>query len=338
MAKKIAINGFGRIGRLVFKKIVESKDFTKEFEIVGINDLTSASTLAHLLKYDSAQGRFNGTVTSDDKNIIVNGIKIPVFAEKDPLNLPWKALNVDIVVEATGFFTSKDGAQKHITAGAKKVAITAPAKEKEIKTIVYGVNDDQLNANDIVISGASCTTNCLAPMAYPIHKKFGIVNGLMTTIHAYTGDQRLVDAPHSDLRRARSAAQNIVPTSTGAAKAIGLVLPELNGKLDGFALRVPTITGSIVDLTMELAKPATKEEINKTVEDFAKTTDAIEYMLDPIVSSDIIGSNAGSIFDPELTKVIDTDGKRLYKVIAWYDNEMSYVSQFVRTLLKFSKL
>ncbi|MGL4952105.1 MAG: type I glyceraldehyde-3-phosphate dehydrogenase [Mycoplasma sp.] len=338
MAKKIAINGFGRIGRLVFRKIAECPTLSKEFEIVGINDLTSASTLAHLLKYDSAQGRFKGEVSSDETNLIVNGKKIPVFAERDPANLPWGKLSVDVVVESTGIFTSMEGANKHITAGAKKVAISAPAKEASVKTIVFGVNDSELNASDVVISGASCTTNCLAPVAYPINKAFGLTSGLMTTIHAYTGDQRLVDAPHSDLRRARAGAANIVPTSTGAAKAIGLVLPELNGKLDGFALRVPTITGSIVDLTFELAKDATAEEINKVVQDFAKTTDALEYNVDQIVSSDIIGSNAGSIFDATLTKVMNVDGKKLYKVIAWYDNEMSYVSQFVRTLSKFSNL
>ncbi|MGL4950544.1 MAG: type I glyceraldehyde-3-phosphate dehydrogenase [Mycoplasma sp.] len=338
MSKKIAINGFGRIGRLVFRKIAESSALSKEFDIVGINDLTSASTLAHLLKYDSAQGKFKGEVSSDETNLIVNGKKIPVFAERDPANLPWGKLNVDVVVESTGIFTSMEGAKKHITAGAKKVAISAPAKEKEVKTIVFGVNDSELNKEDIIISGASCTTNCLAPVAYPINKKFGITSGLMTTIHAYTGDQRLVDAPHSDLRRARAGAANIVPTSTGAAKAIGLVLPELNGKLDGFALRVPTITGSIVDLTFELAKPATKDELNKVVQEFAKTTAALDYNTDEIVSSDIIGSDAGSIFDATLTKVMEVDGKKLYKVIAWYDNEMSYVSQFVRTLAKFSNL
>lgn len=338
MSKKIAINGFGRIGRLVFRAILKDEKLWNEFDIVGINDLTDAKTLAHLLKYDSAQGNLcecKYKIEHDDTNIIVNGKKIPIFAEKEPEKLPWGKLGVDIVVESTGRFCTKEGLEKHIQAGAKKVALSAPAKSG-VKTIVYGVNDNEITAEDVMISGASCTTNCLAPVAKAINDKFGITTGLMTTIHGYTGDQRLVDAPHSDLRRARSAAINIVPTTTGAAKAIGLVIPELNGKLDGFALRVPVVTGSIVDLTFETAKPADKESINKAVEEFASKTEALKYCVEPIVSSDIIGANAGSIYDAELTRQIDVDGKKLFKIIAWYDNEMSYVSQFVRTLKIFA--
>ncbi len=339
MATKVSINGFGRIGRLVFRAILRDEKLWKEFDIVGINDLTDAKTLAHLLKYDSAQGKLcecKYKIEHDDSHIIVNGKKIPIFAEKEPEQLPWGKLGVDIVIESTGRFCNKEGLEKHIKAGAKKVALSAPAKGGGVKTIVYGVNDNEITKDDQLISGASCTTNCLAPVAKAINDKFGIESGLMTTIHGYTGDQRLVDAPHSDLRRARSAAINIVPTTTGAAKAIGLVIPELNGKLDGFALRVPVVTGSIVDLTFETKKPATKEEINKAVEEFAKKTEALKYCVEPIVSSDIIGSDAGSIYDAELTREISVDGKKLFKIIAWYDNEMSYVSQFVRTLKIFA--
>lgn len=341
MAKRIAINGFGRIGRLVFRRILQDeKLWDKQFEIVAINDLTNAKTLAHLLKYDSAQGPLcecSYKISSDDKHIIVNGKKIPVFAERDPEALPWKEYKIDIVVESTGFFCSEEGAEKHIKAGAKKVAISAPAKG-DIKTIVYGVNDDTITKTDKIISGASCTTNCLAPMAKAIDDAFGIESGLMTTIHGYTGDQRIVDAPHSDLRRARAAAVNIVPTSTGAAKAIGLVLPKLKGKLDGFALRVPVVTGSIVDLTFKVKKAKVDvEAINKAVKDFAKKSKAIAYLTDPVVSCDIVGATYGSLFDPALTKEIDSKEGKLFKVISWYDNEMSYVSQFVRTLEVFSK-
>lgn len=335
MAKNIAINGFGRIGRLVFRQIFEL-GLEKELNIIAINDLTNAKTLAHLLKYDSAQGRFNGNVSHTEENIIVNGKEIKIFAERDPENLPWKKLNIDVVVESTGFFTSKDGAQKHIKAGAKKVAISAPASG-DVKTIVFSVNDNTLSSSDVIISGASCTTNCLAPVVKAIDDKFGIKSGLMTTVHGYTGDQRLVDAPHSDLRRARSAAVNIVPSSTGAAKAIGLVLPNLNGKLDGMAMRVPVVTGSVVDLVFELEKNASVEEINAAVK--SRESASLTYTTDPIVSSDVIGTTAGSIFDSALTKeIVNNDGKKLYKVISWYDNETSYVSQFVRTLEKFSKL
>ncbi|MGL5733181.1 MAG: type I glyceraldehyde-3-phosphate dehydrogenase [Metamycoplasmataceae bacterium] len=334
--KNIAINGFGRIGRLVFRQIFDL-GMDKELNIVAINDLTDAKTLAHLLKYDSAQGRFDGKVEAKDGNLVVNGKTIKICAERDPLNLPWGDLKVDVVVESTGFFTTKEGAEKHIKAGAKKVAISAPATGG-VKTIAYAVNDETLDKSDVIISGASCTTNCLAPVAHAINKEYKIKSGLMTTVHAYTGDQRLVDAPHSDLRRARAGGVNIIPTSTGAAAAVGLVLPELSGKLDGMAFRVPVITGSVVDLTFELEKDGvTVEQINKAVEKMASPS--LEYVKDPIVSSDVIGSTAGSLYDAALTKVITgKDGKQLFKVIAWYDNETSYVSQFVRTLGKFSKL
>lgn len=335
MAKKVAINGFGRIGRLVLRTIF-NLGLDKELNIVAINDLTSAKTLAHLLKYDSAQGPFKGTIDFTDNSIVVNGKDIKVFAERDPEVLPWGKLGIDVVVESTGFFTSKEGAEKHIKAGAKKVAISAPATG-DLKTVVYAVNDNIMTKEDKIISAASCTTNCLAPVVQAIDDKFGIVSGLMTTVHAYTGDQRLVDAPHSDLRRARSAGVNIVPSSTGAAKAIGLVLPNLKGKLDGMAMRVPVITGSVVDMVFELSKPASVEEINAAVK--AKASDSLVYLTDPIVSADIVGATAGSLFDAALTKeIIKEDGKKLYKVISWYDNETSYVSQFVRTLKKFANL
>ncbi|WEK83247.1 MAG: type I glyceraldehyde-3-phosphate dehydrogenase [Mycoplasma sp.] len=330
--KKIAINGFGRIGRLVFKELIKNK----AVEIVAINDLTDAKTLAHLLKYDSAHGRFVGSVSHEDNNLVVNGKKIPIFAEKDPANLPWSKLGVDIAIESTGRFVDKDGAGKHLTAGAKKVIISAPAKGEGIPTIVYNVNHKTLKASDTIVSGASCTTNALAPMVKVIHEKFGIVKGLMNTIHAYTADQRLQDAPHSDLRRARAAAVSMVPTSTGAAKAIGLVLPELKGKLHGLAIRVPTITGSLVDLTVELEKAPSVDEINEAMKN--AVNDTLAYNPDQIVSCDIISETHGSIFDPKLTSMIEVNGKRLYKIFTWYDNESSYVNQLVRTTLYLASL
>lgn len=337
MAKRIAINGFGRIGRLVFRQIFEL-GLDKKLTVVAINDLTKPEILAHLLKYDSAQGIFKGEVKATADSIIVNGKKIKIYAERDPKNLPWKKEKIDVVVESTGFFTSKEKSQAHIDAGAKKVAISAPAGN-DVKTIVYNVNDNILKKSDVIISAASCTTNCLAPIAKAIDDAFKIKSGLMTTVHAYTGDQRLVDAPHSDLRRARAAAMSIIPSSTGAAKAIGLVLPNLAGKLDGFAMRVPVITGSVVDLTFELEKKATVDQINKAVEKAAAKNPTLEYLKDEIVSRDIIGSTAGSLFDPFLTKeIVKKDGTKLYKVVSWYDNESSYVSQFVRTLQKFAEL
>lgn len=330
--KKIAINGFGRIGRLVFRKIFEKKD-TK---IVAINDLTDTKTLAHLLKYDSAHGIWETKISYDETNIIVDGEKIPVFMEKDPANLPWSKIGVDLVIECTGRFVNKEGAHKHIEAGAKKVVISAPAKGDNIPTIVYGVNHKTIKGSDTIISGASCTTNALAPMAAIIHKHFGIIKGFMTTIHAYTADQRIQDAPHRDLRRARAAAVNMIPTSTGAAKAIGLVLPELKGKLHGLAVRVPTITGSVVDLTVELEKSPSVDEINKIMKKEANET--LGYNADQIVSCDIIGETHGSIFDPNLTMMLDVNGQKMYKLFTWYDNESSYVNQLVRTILYFIKL
>lgn len=329
--KKVAVNGFGRIGRLVFRTL--AKDST--VEVVAINDLTDPKTLAHLLKYDSAHGRFEGTVEYKDGVLIVNGKEIKIFAERDPQNLPWKELGVDIVVESTGFFTSKEGAEKHLTAGAKKVLVSAPASGG-VKTVVYNVNHETLNSDDKIVSAASCTTNALAPVVHFLDKEFGIEKGYMTTIHAYTADQRLQDAPHSDLRRARAAGVNIVPSSTGAAKAIGLVVPSLVGKMDGIALRVPVITGSFVDLVVELKKDATAEEINSLMKKNA--SESFGYCDEPIVSSDIIRETHGSIFDSTLTKVMEVNGKKLYKVYTWYDNESSYVNQYVRVLKHLTKI
>lgn len=324
--KRIAINGFGRIGRLFFRNVLKDKSLN----IVAINDLTDPRTLAHLLKYDSVYRQLDAKISYDSKNIIVNGKKIPIFAEKDPELLPWKQLKVDLVVECTGKFVSLDGASKHIKAGAKKVLISAPAKGGDVKTIVYGVNHKILTKNDVIVSGASCTTNALAPLAKIINDKYGIVKGFMTTIHAYTADQRLQDAPHKDLRRSRAAGVSMVPTTTGAAKAIGLVIPELKGKMHGIAVRVPTITGSIVDLVLELKKSPSVEEINKFVK--SKCSDTLGYNDDEIVSADIIGQTHGSIFDPDLTMMLEVDGKRLYKLFTWYDNEASYTCQLIRTL------
>lgn len=324
--KRIAINGFGRIGRLFFRNVINDKSLN----VVAINDLTDPKTLAHLLKYDSVYKLCQAKISYDDKNIIVNGKKIPVFAEKDPEVLPWKKLKVDLVVECTGKFVTLDGAKKHIKAGAKKVLISAPAKGGDVKTIVYGVNHKTLTKKDIIVSGASCTTNALAPLAKIINDKYGIVKGFMTTIHAYTADQRLQDAPHKDLRRARAAAVSMVPTTTGAAKAIGLVIPELKGRMHGLAVRVPTITGSMVDLVLELKKSPSVEEINKFVK--SKVNDTLGYNGDEIVSIDIIGETHGSIFDPKLTMMLDVKGKKLYKLFTWYDNESSYTCQLVRTL------
>ena len=325
--KRIAINGFGRIGRLVFRNLLKEK---KTLSVVAINDLTDPKTLAHLLKYDSVYRQLNANISYDDKNLIVNGRKIPVYAEKEPNKLPWKKLNIDVVVECTGRFVSEEGAGLHLKAGAKKVLISAPAKEGNVKTIVYGVNHKILKKTDKIISGASCTTNALAPLAKVVNDKFGIVKGFMTTVHAYTADQRLHDAPHKDLRRARAAAVSMVPTTTGAAKAIGLVIPELKGKMHGIAMRVPTITGSIVDLVLELKKAPTVEQLNKFI--ISKCNDTLGCNGDEIVSSDIIGETHGSIFDPKLTMMLEVDGKRLYKLFTWYDNESSYTCQLIRTL------
>jgi len=314
---KIAINGFGRIGRLTFRNLIESDNV----EIVAINDLTATDMLAHLLKYDSAHGRFNGTVSHTESSLIVNGKEITVYAQRDPETLPWGELGVDVVIESTGFFRDAEGMGKHIKAGAKKVALSAPASG-DIKTIVLGVNDHELTAEDTMVSNASCTTNCLSPMAKVLDEKFGIESGFMCTIHAYTSDQRIQDAPHSDKRRARAAAVNMIPTSTGAAKAVALVLPQLKGKLDGYAMRVPTITGSATDLTVQLKTEATAEEINAAMKEAAEgpLKNILCYTEDPIVSSDIVGDKHSCIFDAGVTSA---KGK-LVKVLGWYDNEAGY--------------
>jgi glyceraldehyde 3-phosphate dehydrogenase len=330
---KVAINGFGRIGRLIYRQIYNMEGL----EVVAINDLTSPTQLAHLLKYDSSQGRFDGEVKSTDNSIVVNGEDVRIYAQKDPAQIPWGDHDVDVVIESTGFFTDKDKAQAHITAGAKRVLISAPATGG-VKTIVFNVNHNILDGTETIISCASCTTNCLAPMAKVLNDSFGIASGFMTTIHAYTNDQNTLDAPHpkGDLRRARAAAANIVPNSTGAAKAIGLVLPEINGKLDGVAQRVPVITGSLTDLTTILNKKVTVEEVNAAMK--AASDESYGYNEDYIVSTDIIGMHYGSLFDSTQTKVLTVGDHQLVKTVAWYDNEMSYVSQLVRTVDYFGKL
>ena len=324
MTVRVAINGFGRIGRTFFRA---AQTEGVGFEIVAINDLTDVETLAHLLKYDSIMGRFNAEVEVKEGALVVDGKEIKILAERDPQNLPWKDLGVDVVLESTGFFTEGSKAKAHIEAGAKKVILSAPGKNID-GTFVMGVNDDQYDAaNHHIVSNASCTTNCLAPMAKVLNDAFGIKQGLMTTIHAYTADQRLQDAPHRDLRRARAAAVNMVPTSTGAAAAVGLVLPDLKGKLDGFAVRVPTITGSITDLTFTAEREVTVEEVNAAVKAAAEgpMKGIIKYNTDPIVSKDIEGEPISTVFDAPLTKVIGDQ----VKVIAWYDNEYGYVSRLV---------
>ena len=324
MTVRVAINGFGRIGRTFFRA---ARAEAKGFEIVAINDLTDPKTLANLLKYDSIMGRLGVDVEVKDDVLVVDGKEIKILAERNPADLPWKDLGVDVVLESTGFFTEGSKAQAHIDAGAKKVIISAPGKNID-GTFVMGVNDDQYDPqNHHIVSNASCTTNCLAPLAKVLNDSFGIEKGLMTTIHAYTADQRLQDAPHSDLRRARAAAVNMVPTSTGAAAAVGLVLPELKGKLDGFAVRVPTITGSITDLTFTASREVTKEEVNAALKAAAEgpMKGIIKYSEDPIVSKDIEGEGISTIFDAPLTKVIGDQ----VKVIAWYDNEYGYVSRLV---------
>lgn len=334
MAKKrIAINGFGRIGRLVFRQIYNMEGI----DVVAINDLTSPAVLAHLLKYDTAQGRFNANVSATENSIIVNGDEVKICAQKDPAQIPWGDHQVDVVLECTGFFADKTKAEAHLTAGARKVVISAPATG-DLKTVVFNVNHDILDGSETVISCASCTTNCLAPMAKVLDESFGILVGSMTTVHAYTNDQNTQDAPHAkgDLRRARAAAQNIVPNSTGAAKAIGLVLPNLKGKLDGGAQRVPTLTGSLTELTTVLGKKVTKEEINAAMK--AAANESFGYTEDEIVSSDIIGIDYGSLFDATQTKVVTVGDHQLVKTVSWYDNEMSYVSQLVRTLGYFADL
>lgn len=327
MTVKVAINGFGRIGRLAFRQMFDSK----EFDIVAINDLTDANQLTHLLKYDTTQGRWHADeVKAEGDSIVIGNHKVKVYAEADANKAPWKALDVDVVIESTGFYASKEKAMAHVKAGAKHVIISAPAGD-DLKTIVYNVNHDILDGSEEVISAASCTTNCLAPMAKALNDNFGIAEGLMTTIHAYTNDQNTLDGPHrkGDLRRARAAAENIIPNSTGAAKAIGLVIPELKGKLDGAAQRVPVPTGSVTELVAVCDKNTTVEEVNAAMKKAAN--ESFGYTEDPIVSSDVIGITYGSLFDATQTKVLDVNGKQLVKVVSWYDNENSYVSQMVRT-------
>ncbi|MDD5764967.1 MAG: type I glyceraldehyde-3-phosphate dehydrogenase [Candidatus Marinimicrobia bacterium] len=334
MSTKVAINGFGRIGRLVFKAAYKKADL----EIVGINDLTDAKTLAHLLKYDSVHGKFPGEIQAEENAIIVDGKKYPIFAQKDPAMLPWGQLGVDIVVESTGKFRSREGMMKHIQAGAKKVVLTVPADKKEDvdATIVPGVNDEMLTKDCIFVSNASCTTNCLAPIAKVLNDSFGIKRGLMNTIHSYTNDQVILDFPHKDLRRARAAALSIIPTKTGAAKAIGLVIPALDKKLDGFSMRVPTPDGSVVDLTVETEKSTTKEEINAAMKAAAEGAmkGVLEYCVDPIVSTDIVDNSHSSIFDSLLTQVI---GGNFVKVVSWYDNEWGYSSRVVELVQRMGK-
>jgi glyceraldehyde 3-phosphate dehydrogenase len=329
---KVAINGFGRIGRLVYRQIYKMEGI----DVVAINDLTSPKVLAHLLKYDSAQGRFDADVKSTDNSIIVNGDEVNIYTQKNPAEIPWKEHEVDVVLECTGFFADKEKAEAHLKAGARRVVISAPATG-DLKTIVFNVNHHILDGSETVISCASCTTNCLAPMAKVLEDNYKIAGGLMTTVHAYTNDQNTQDAPHpkGDLRRARAAAANIVPNSTGAAKAIGLVLPSLKGKLDGSAQRVPTLTGSLTELTVILGKKVTAEEINAAMK--AAVNESFGYTEDEIVSSDIIGITYGSLFDGTQTKVLNFGDQQIVRTVSWYDNEMSYVSQLVRTVNYFAK-
>ena len=325
---KVAINGFGRIGRLVFRLMEEDPNF----EVVAINDLTDAEQLAYLLKYDTNHRNYRtNEISFDNDEIIVGDRRIKVYAEMDPRNLPWRELEVDEVFECTGKFTKKEDAYAHIEAGAKKVIISAPAKG-DLKTVVYNVNENILDGTEDVISAASCTTNCLAPVVKVLNDEFKIVKGYMTTVHAYTNDQTILDVAHKKgikARRGRAGAANIIPSSTGAASAIGLVIPELKGKLDGSALRVPTPTGSVVDLTLELEKNTTVEEINEAFK--KNVNETLGFTLDPVVSSDIIGSHYGALVDGLLTSILEVDGKQLVKVVAWYDNEMGYSTQMVRT-------
>ena len=334
MAVKVAINGFGRIGRLAFRQMFGAEGY----EVVAINDLTNPAMLAHLLKYDSSQGRYNGTVEAKESSIVVNGKEIKIYAEADANNLPWGELDVDVVLECTGFYVSKAKSQAHINAGAKKVVISAPAGN-DLPTIVFGVNQDTLTKEDNIISAASCTTNCLAPMANALHNLAPIQSGIMSTIHAYTGDQMVLDGPHrkGDFRRARAAAVNIVPNSTGAAKAIGLVIPSLNGKLIGSAQRVPVPTGSTTILTAVVEGHVTKEQINEAMK--AAANDSFGYTEEQLVSSDIVGITYGSLFDATQTMVTNLEnGTSQVQVVAWYDNENSYTSNMVRTIKYFAEL
>lgn len=330
---KLGINGFGRIGRLVLRRLLE---VNSPLEVVAINDLTSPKVLAYLLKHDSNYGPFPWSVDFTEDALIVNGKKITVYAEKEAQHIPWKGAGAEVIVECTGFYTSAEKSQAHLTAGAKKVLISAPAGE--MKTIVYHVNDDTMSPDDTIISVASCTTNCLAPMAKVLNDAFGITVGTMTTIHAYTGTQSLVDGPRGkDLRASRAAAENIIPHTTGAAKAIGLVIPELSGKLKGHAQRVPTKTGSVTELVSVLAKKVTAEEVNQAMKNAAANNESFGYTEEEIVSSDIIGSHFGSIYDATQLEIMEAGGVQLVKTVAWYDNEYGFVTQLVRVLDKFAK-
>lgn len=330
---KLGINGFGRIGRLVLRRLLE---VNSPLEVVAINDLTSPKVLAYLLKHDSNYGPFPWSVDFTEDALIVNGKKITVYAEKEAQHIPWKAAGAEVIVECTGFYTSAEKSQAHLTAGAKKVLISAPAGE--MKTIVYHVNDDTMSPDDTIISVASCTTNCLAPMAKVLNDAFGITVGTMTTIHAYTGTQSLVDGPRGkDLRASRAAAENIIPHTTGAAKAIGLVIPELSGKLKGHAQRVPTKTGSVTELVSVLAKKVTAEEVNQAMKNAAANNESFGYTEEEIVSSDIIGSHFGSIYDATQLEIMEAGGVQLVKTVVWYDNEYGFVTQLVRVLDKFAK-
>lgn len=330
MAIRLAINGFGRIGRLVFRQAIKQKE---KFEFLGINDLTDAPTLAHLFKYDSVHGKYNGDVKVEGSNIIIDGVSVPIFAEKQIETLSWQ--NPDIVLESTGVYTKREQLEKHLAKGAKKVILSAPAKDELDATIVMGVNDKALNGSEKLLSNASCTTNCLAPMVKVLHENFGVEMGYMTTIHAYTNDQRILDLPHKDLRRARAAAVNIIPTTTGAAKAVGLVLPELKGKLNGYAVRVPVPDGSLTDLTVTLKKDVSKDELNQAVKAAADTylKGILEYSEEPIVSGDIVGNAHSCVFDSQLTH---TNGN-MAKVVGWYDNEFGYSNRIVDLILLLEK-
>ncbi|HGF0770103.1 type I glyceraldehyde-3-phosphate dehydrogenase [Kluyvera sp. Awk 3] len=331
---KIGINGFGRIGRLVLRRLLE---VSSSHEVVAINDLTSPKVLAYLLKHDSNYGPFPWSVDFTDNALIVNGKTITVYAEKEAKNIPWTAQGAELIVECTGFYTSTEKSQAHLDAGAKKVLVSAPAGE--MKTLVFNVNDDTLNASDKIISVASCTTNCLAPMAKALNDAFGIEVGTMTTIHAYTGTQSLVDGPRGkDLRASRAAAENIIPHTTGAAKAIGLVIPALSGKLKGHAQRVPTKTGSVTELVSILGKKVTADEVNQVMKKAAENNESFGYTEEEIVSSDIIGTHFGSVFDATQTEVTDAGGLQLVKTVSWYDNEYGFVTQLIRVLEKFAKM
>ena len=332
MSIKVAINGFGRIGRLALRRILESDT---NLEVVAVNDLTDNDDLAYLLKYDTAQGRFPYTVEVKNDDLVVDGKAIKSYEEKDASKLPWGELGIDIVLECTGFYNSKEKAQAHIDAGAKRVLISAPAKDKETKTVVFGVNHDIVNSDDVIISAASCTTNCLAPMVNALHKEFGLDRALMSTIHAYTATQGTQDAPGG--RKSRAAAQNIIPASTGAAKAVGKVIPEVNGRIDGTALRVPVITGSVVELYSVLNKEVTVEEVNAAMKKYE--SDAFVYNTDEIVSSDIIGQPAGSIFDETQTNImVGEEGEQIVKTVSWYDNEYGFTGNMIRLLNHFARL